>query len=291
MDRSNIPSLDDLRAFEAVARLGSVRAAADELSLTHGAVSRRVTKLARDIGVSLVTPQGRGIVVTPHGETLATATTKALALVGEALNTLHSTDADAPVVLSCERSVAMRWLIPRLSQFQDSHPEVPVHMSVGGGPLDFARDRVALAVRRLDFPIDPDWNVQNLCEEENGPVMVPDMVKSFQAGGYIGLGSKSRPDAWSTWMHHNPEAPKPGEIRLYDHHFLLAEAAANGLGVAVCPRIVVCDDIDRGRLIAPLGFVKDGSSYGLIQLRHPELNAGAKVLARWLSSAFSSIYE
>ena len=61
MKRSEIPSLDDLRAFEAVVRLGGVRAAAEELVLTHGAVSRRIGKLARDLGVRLVEPEGRGI--------------------------------------------------------------------------------------------------------------------------------------------------------------------------------------------------------------------------------------
>ncbi|WP_422396183.1 helix-turn-helix domain-containing protein [Pseudomonas trivialis] len=60
MDHSDIPSLDDLRAFEATARLGSVRRAADSLALTHGAVSRRITKLADDIGVKLFERSGRG---------------------------------------------------------------------------------------------------------------------------------------------------------------------------------------------------------------------------------------
>ena len=70
MDRSDIPSLDDLRAFEATARLGSVRLAADSLALTHGAVSRRITKLANDIGVRLFEKNGRGLRLTPAGETL-----------------------------------------------------------------------------------------------------------------------------------------------------------------------------------------------------------------------------
>ena len=70
MDRSDIPSLDDLRAFEATARLGSVRLAADSLALTHGAVSRRITKLANDIGVRLFEKNGRGLRLTSAGETL-----------------------------------------------------------------------------------------------------------------------------------------------------------------------------------------------------------------------------
>ena len=289
MKRSDIPSLDDLRAFEAVARLGSVRAAADELALTHGAVSRRVTKLSGELGIPLVAPDGRGIAVTQEGKVLADATTKALALIREALKTLRLQDADEPIVLSCERSVAMRWLIPRLSQFQDAHPDIPVHLSVGGGSLSFARDGVALAVRRMDFPIDPDWQVTPLRDEENGPVMAPEMRAAFEAGEYIGLGSKTRPHAWATWLNQTPDAPKPKEIRLFDHHFLLAEAAASGLGVAICPRIVVFDDIARGRLNTPRGFERDGSTYGLIHLRHPGLSEPATVLAGWISDIFADL--
>jgi len=183
----------------------------------------------------------------------------------------------------------MRWLIPRLSQFQDAHPDIPVHLSIGGGTLNFAQDGVTLAVRRLDFPIDPDWQIIPLFEEEIGAVMAPEMIGAFQAGNYIGLGSKTRPNAWSTWLDQIPNAPKPAEIRLFDHHFLLPEAAAGGLGVSVCPHIVACDDLERGRLIAPLGFVDDGSTYGLIHPRHSELSEEIGSLVQWICSAFASV--
>ncbi|XQZ97716.1 helix-turn-helix domain-containing protein [Komagataeibacter rhaeticus] len=62
-----MPSLDDLRAFAAVARLGSVRAAAVELALTHGAISRRVSKLATDLKLRLLEPEGRGVRPTRDG--------------------------------------------------------------------------------------------------------------------------------------------------------------------------------------------------------------------------------
>lgn len=127
------PSLNDLRAFEAVARLGSVRAAADELALTHGAVSRRVAKLADDLGLALVEPAGRGLRVTAGGQLLASTMQRALALIQDTIDTLQARDTRRPLVLSCERSVAMRWLIPRLSAFQDRHPQIELHLSVGGG--------------------------------------------------------------------------------------------------------------------------------------------------------------
>ena len=131
MRRSEIPSLDDLRAFETVARLGSVRAAALEPALTHGAVSRRVSKLCGDLGLRLLEADGRGLRLTADGAKLAEATSQAFGLIANALTEIQSRSAPTPIILSCERSLAMRWLIPRLSGFQDRYPEVEVHLFNG----------------------------------------------------------------------------------------------------------------------------------------------------------------
>ena len=119
MDRSDIPSLDDLRAFEATARLGSVRLAADSLALTHGAVSRRITKLADDIGVRLFEKNGRGLRLTPAGETLNLTLGRFFGELAATVQSLRATNAGkTALVLSCEPTVAMRWLIPRLGGFK-----------------------------------------------------------------------------------------------------------------------------------------------------------------------------
>lgn len=282
MKRSEIPSLDDLRAFETVARLGSVRAAAAELALTHGAVSRRVSKLATDIGLRLLEPQGRGVRLTPAGEKLAAATGQAFGLITNTLAEIRSTSAQPPIVLSCERSLAMRWLIPRLSGFQDKHPQVEVHLSTGGGALDFARDRVTLAIRRLDFPLDPEWAIVKLMPEQVGPVMTPSMRSCFERGEYVALGARTRPNAWQVWLDAHPSMPRPRTMRLLDHHFLMVEAALGGLGVALAPLAIAATDVDCGRLEAPLGFEADGTEYGLIYPRTMSQTDGFSALRNWL---------
>ncbi|WP_025137648.1 LysR substrate-binding domain-containing protein [Achromobacter sp. DH1f] len=278
------PSLNDLRAFEAVARLGSMRAAADELSLTHGAVSRRVAKLADDLGLVLVEPAGRGLRITAAGQLLASSMHRALALVNGTIDTLQDRGAKRPVVLSCERSVAMRWLIPRLSAFQDRHPDIDLHLSVGGGALDFARDSVTLALRRLDFPVRPEWTVTRLMPESMGPVMAPALAAEFLSGHYVALASRTRPQAWDDWLAQAPAHPAPRSTRHLDHHFLMVEAAAAGLGVALSPRILALDDLRTGRLVAPLGFAPDGSDYGLIEPRATPAGAETALAAlkQWL---------
>lgn len=283
MKRSDIPSLDDLRAFAAVVRLGSVRAAAVELALTHGAVSRRVSKLAAELNLTLLEPDGRGVRPTRDGARLARAATDALGGIAATLVEIRSSAATPPIVLSCERSLAMRWLIPRLSDFQDRHPGIDVHLSTGGGALDFARERITLAIRRLDFPLDPDWAVTTLVPETVGPVVRPGMAAQFAGGDYLALGSRTRPEAWKNWLTSRPDIPVPRDVRLYDHHFMMLEAAASGLGIALSPRIIAADDIASGRLLAPVGFDADGTSYGLIRPRSAQMTESMEVLERWLT--------
>lgn len=282
MKRSDIPYLDDLRAFEAVVRLGSVRAAAVELALTHGAVSRRVTKLSADLQLKLLEADGRGVRATADGTALAEATGRAFALVTDALAKIRSGAAQGPIILSCERSLAMRWLIPRLSGFQDRFPDIEVHLSTGGGALDFARDRVTLAIRRLDFMVDPDWAIIKLMPERVGPVMLPGLRARFESGNYVALGSRTRPGAWEAWFEAHGDAPRPASSRLMDHHFLMAEAALGGLGVALAPQAIAADDVANGRLEAPLGFDDDGTDYGLIYPKTAKVSAGVAALRDWL---------
>ena len=282
MKRSDIPVLDDLRAFEAVVRLGSVRAAAVELALTHGAVSRRVSKLSADLQLKLLEADGRGVRATADGATLAEATGKAFGLVTDTLTKIRSGSAQGPIILSCERSLAMRWLIPRLSGFQDRYPDIEVHLSTGGGALDFARDRVTLAIRRLDFMVDPEWTIIKLMPERVGPVMVPGLRARFESGQYVALGSRTRPGAWEAWFEAHGDAPRPVSSQLLDHHFLMAEAALGGLGVALAPQAIAVDDVANGRLEAPLGFEADGTDYGLIYPTSADVTAGLAALRDWL---------
>ena len=286
MKRSIIPSLDDLRAFETVARHGSMRGAAEELVLTHGAVSRRVANLSAALNLPLVEAEGRGIVLTPEGRKLAETAERALKMIADTVLALREAPAGQPIVLSCERSVAMRWLIPRLSRFQDLYPDIPIHLSVGGGALSFVEDGITLAIRRMDFPVDPHWRVEPLFQEEIGPVMQPAMTQAFLKGGYLGLGTRTRPQAWDQWLSMAAGQPEPREVRLFDHHFLMAEAAASGLGVALCPRVLAEDDLARDRLAAPCGFLPDGSSYGLISSAEQKQPEEAETLRRWLVALF-----
>jgi len=290
MDRSTIPSLDDLRAFEATARLGSVRSAADHLALTHGAVSRRITNLSRVLGFKLFERDGRGLRLTSAGETLQITLGRFFVELAATVEHLRAADSEQKtLVLSCEPSVAVRWLIPRLNGFQSAFPDVALHLSVGGGPVEFQRDRVDLAIRRLDFSLPDSWHVRRLFAERVGPVLTNELIPVFTSGKYVALGSRTRPDAWPNWLAAHPAAAQPAEIRFYDHHSLSVEAASAGLGVALSPLVLATDDLSRGRLFAPMGFDPDGSHYGLIWTGEIGSTEGRNNLARWLELECSSL--
>jgi DNA-binding transcriptional LysR family regulator len=284
MQRSDIPYLDDLRAFETTARCGTVRGAADELSLTHAAVSRRINRLADMIGAPLFERSGRGLRLTTAGDRLAEVCRRSFDDLSRTIVSIRETQATdtGAILLSCERSVAMRWLIPRLSEFQDAHPKIAVHLSVGGGPVDPKQNRARLALRRLDFAIADGWSVVPLFDETTGPVMSPDMRSDFDQSDYIALGSNTRPNAWDDWLRQHPDAPRPRDRRMFDHHFLMVEAASSGLGVGLVPHIVALDDINRGRLVAPFGFDPDGSRYGVLHPSQIPLGESAALLLNWL---------
>ena len=286
MRRSDLPSLDDLRAFEATARLRSVRAAADELALTHAAISRRNTRLAGQIGAALFERDGRGLRTTPAGDLLYEACRRSFADLTRTIASIEERkkSPSGVILLSCERSVAMRWLIPRLSLFQDANPSIAVHLSVGGGALDKRTERDVLALRRLDFAIPDGWQADPLWPERVGPVMTPELVERFGGGDYIALAARTRPDAWSDWLSANPDVPRPREIRLLDHHFLMIEAACGALGVALAPHVIAIDDIGRGRLVAPCGFQSDGTRYGLLHSARSELSEDAALLRDWIGN-------
>ncbi len=286
MKRSVVPSLDDLRAFEAVVRIGSVKDAAEELALTHGAVSRRVTKLSQELGIPLLERRGRGIAPTQAGSELASAVRTALSDIGRTVQSLRAEAPSSKLVLSCERSIAMRWLIPRLSVFEALHPTLNLHLFVGGGDEGVRDAETSLSLRRLDFRLDPDWIVTHLCDEKVGPVLRPDYSARFEAGDFVALSSRSRPDAWNDWLQRNPGVARPSEVRLFDHHFLVVEAATAGLGVAISPELVASDLVSDGLLSAPFGFQKDGSSYGLIE-RGPPSEDRIR-LRNWLLESFSN---
>lgn len=256
-----------MRVFEAAARHRSFARAAEELHVTQGAVSRQIKELESQLAVQLFERRNRTVFLTPAGTVMNNACAEALGLLAAAVQSIRSSSTDAdPLVLSCEPTIAMRWLIPRLPEFKRRYPERRLHLLTAGGPVDFARDRIDVALRRNDFHWGDRVHVEVVAPELTGPVCIPnyvelpsDAIKTLKAACL--LHTETRPTAWSQWSSLVNCAIQPGSSQTFGHFYLSLQAASCGLGVAIGSLYMVEEEIQLGRLVAPFGFTADGSEY------------------------------
>jgi len=280
------PSLNALRAFEATARLGSMTAAAAELFVTHGAVSRHLRALEDQLGIVLLKRGGAATELTPDGARLAEGLATAFRLIQESVEKLKP----GPLTLSCSSSVMMHWLIPRIGGFYEEHPNVEIQLNMNHGRVDFLRDNIGVAIRNTMYEPPAGTQVRELMVERVGPVCSPEYLRTAglttpaELAQARLLSTKTRLLAWQEWATAAGQAGPPCEAaELYEHFYLLIQAAACGLGMAAVPEMLVLGELRSGRLVAPFGFV-DGPHRMVLWIA-PQLEGRADVetLARWLA--------
>lgn len=280
------PSLNALRAFETMARLGSMTLAAQELGVSHGAISRQVRSLEELLGVSLHTKQGNNAIPSEVGQRLAAELTPAFHAIQSSLAQFMP----GPVTLSCSSTIMMRWLIPRIGDFRRRYPHIEVKFNLSHDKIDFVHDEINLAIRNSMIAPPKQALVRNLMQEWIGPVCTPDLARRLSLTTPMDLArarllqTKTRPLAWREWMQScGVELPNPQSEAPFEHFYLLIQAAISGLGVAMVPHMLVEEDLQLGRLVAPLGFVKGPHA---IQLWLPPYSRDKRetdTLADWLT--------
>jgi DNA-binding transcriptional LysR family regulator len=270
-------SLNALRAFEATARLRSFSAAAIELSVTHGAVSRHIRLLEDSLGMPLLTRSAHGAEPTAEGERLADSLSRAFDLIQSGIEQFKP----GPLTLSCSESIMMYWLIPRLARFQEANPELELRFNMSFGSVDFIRDNISVAIRLSSIDAPKEAIRTDVVTEWIGPVCSADYLRSLGLRSASDLArdlaqarllvSRTRPHAWTDWSRSCGQ--DLGDLHMastFDHFYLLIQAAKCGLGLANVPRLLVRDDLISGTLVAPLGF-----------------SAGPNKLAVWVAPALS----
>lgn len=269
MPRRSLPPLTALRAFEAFGRLGQMTAAADELCVTHGAISRQIRGLERDCGVRLTVGPRHRLKLTDEGARLAASLTSALDQVERTFVDLKSA-AERELHVSCVGTLAMRWLIPRLAGFHDLHPGLRVKVTESYAPVDLRRQPFDAAIRPAEHVPAHGVNAVAFLPNFHGPVLAPRLMGGAAPGMeqiavLPRLNTRTHISAWTEWEAHTGRLPgEPVEIREYEHVFYTLEAAIAGLGVGVSPWIYVAGDIAAGRLVAPLGFVETPARFFFI---------------------------
>lgn len=255
---ARLPSLNGLRAFEAAARHLSFTLAASELNVTQTAISHQIRRLEEELGIRLFIRQNRALALTPEARDYLPGVRAAFNDLRLATDRLLRRDDDKVLTVSTIASLAAKWLLPRLTDFQEAHPGIDVRITTSTSLVDFQRDNVDAAIRygRGQWAgLRADW----LMADELFPVCSPSLLRGddpLRTPGdlkdYVLLHTNSGDD-WRLWL---TAAGLPTDISrqpglTFDMTFVTIQAAIDGMGVAMGRTSYVRDDIAKGRLVVP----------------------------------------
>lgn len=243
-------------AFEAAARHGSFARAADELSLTEGAISRQIGRLEDFLGVRLFERVGNRVRLLPYGQRYAGQVRAVLdQLEHDSLCMMGQRRDGASLEIAVLPTFATRWLIARLKRFRERHPNITVHLGERMDPFVLAGSGFDAAIH-FEHPAWTGMRTHRLMHEVLIPVCHPALLERREKAPSLDalprLQRRQNPDAWQRYAQETGMSlSNPAIGARYDLHAMLIEAALAGLGVALVPRLYVEAELADGRLIAP----------------------------------------
>ncbi|MGF1868122.1 LysR family transcriptional regulator [Enterovibrio norvegicus] len=273
--------------FHVAASSSSYSEAASKLNITHGAVSKQIKVLEDHLSHALFYRQGRNVYLTKEGELLKEYTEQAFMALDTGVNKLAQLKSQH-LDVSCEPTLTMRWLMPRLSDFHQLSG-ADVRLSTAGGPVTLGTSGLSLAIRRDDFELVHDYHKTMLVEEWVGPVCSPAYWHQAQhdVSKITLLHSQTRPMAWESWSPLSGDASLLGNTQqTFAHFYFCFQAAVDGLGAAMGSYPLVVDDLTRGNLIAPFGFVPSKHNYILLSQKSAP-DALEQTFTHWLQQSLS----
>lgn len=269
-----LPPLGPLRAFEAAARHLSFTRAAEELSVTQAAVSHQIKTLEEHFGVPLFRRLNRALLLTDEGQTLFPVVRSALDQLAEATQRLKGQQHGGTLTVSTLPSFAVKWFVPRMSRFQDRHPEIDLRISANERLNDFARDGIDVAIR-----FGPGtWSgvhAELLSGERVAPYCSPGLLPYLKSPRDLAhvtlLHEEMTPlpefPTWSTWLRAAglDGVVDGGRGTLFSHTHIMLQAAIDGRGVAMGQSLLAADDVSAGRLVQPFDLsLPAGYSYYVV---------------------------
>jgi DNA-binding transcriptional LysR family regulator len=291
--RRALPPLNALKAFEAVGRLGSVRRAAEALSVTHTVVSRHIRNLEDWVGIKLLTTGPRGIQLTPDGGRLLEGVSAAFDLIQSATESVRPCGRGGELRLWCVPGLAVRWLTPRLNQLQAALPDIEVVLRPTDAVPDLAKRDADVEIR-FGQRIGPGIVSEELAQPRFFPVASPAFLAAHGPITSVAdlvrmplIHEESR-QQWRAWLDLaglDSVEQLPGPRVWYAN--VAAEAALTGQGIALTNRFLAEPDLGHGQLVELLQTDIRVGSYFLHATAERWNDPSIVKLRRWLSLALA----
>jgi LysR family glycine cleavage system transcriptional activator len=277
------PNLNNLRAFEAVARQKTLGAAAKELSVTPGAISQQISHLENTLQVKLFERHRRGLRLTEAGTRLHRPIEQAMGLIQQSIDNLKSSSTRISIALS--PSLAEKWLVPRLSTLAEAHPEIALQILAAHSPEQTDAEFIlhhgaapSTAGREVDL-LTPTPRVA-----VTGPALVaraPVIARESFFAQYMLIEDASQP--WAKWMHQSGTAFQSLQVA---QTALALDAAEAGTGIALVPAIMAKDALATGRLVKLKEFPPEpGFGLYLIRPANTPASMARRIVEDWIRSA------
>ncbi|MCU4413143.1 LysR family transcriptional regulator [Acinetobacter sp. WU_MDCI_Axc73] len=254
--RKKIPSSSALQAFEAAARHGNFARAAEELSLTEGAISRQIGRLESLLNCKLFDRVGSRVKLNAVGTTYAYHVRATLERLDRDTQYIQGLpEGTQSLEISALPTFANRWLIPRLGKFQKKHPNIVVNITVRAEPFILAGSGFDAALH-FEHPAWAGMRTQFLFEERLIPVCHPTLLSDQNLTEQLlqlpRIHRRQNPEAWLEYaVEYGIQFKHPAQGVRYDLHEMAISAALAGLGVALVPSMYVENELKSGLLIAP----------------------------------------
>ncbi|HEU4652987.1 MAG TPA: transcriptional regulator GcvA [Steroidobacteraceae bacterium] len=243
-----------LRAFDVAARTLNLTAAAEELNVTHAAVSRQVKQLEQRLRVKLFDRLPRGLKLTVHGALLAAGTREAFDRLASAIEDVSVPAVRRRLNISTFASLSTRWLMPRLESFAKRFPEVDLHIETSTRLADFARDDVDIAIR-FGGGNYPGLHVVPLFQPRDVVVCSPALLKRAPVRTFADLKRHTllHDDSFHGWVRWLDAVGVKGVngrkgVICGDRNSML-QAAIEGQGIALASEVFAASELTAGRLV------------------------------------------
>ena len=279
-----LPYLNGTRAFEASARTGSFAKAADELNVTPAAISRMVHLLEDRLGVVLFERKANRLAPTPAGQMYQAGLTQIFDSMAYLTAQVMEMGTSGALTVGVGPTFAIRWLIPRLADFQKKEPDIDVHFVTGGEAAPFS-DTWTCGIKLGDGNW-PGLVAERMFAADLVPICSPLLAKRLKKPedirGHKLLRVAHSPDDWPMWFKATGVEKMPAKGPEFDYYGQAMQAAADGVGIALGIRPYIDEDLRTGRLVTPFALSVPIGHWYLVYRPFRKDDQGFDAFRKWI---------